>query len=185
MWEYIKSDLFRYNGKKGFKAFLKMYITNPLFRFLVWYRIANHYSNKKNRIISIVIGIRYNIISRKVRIEIPKRTKIGYGIKIWHGHGIVINENAIIGDNVMLTHNVTFATERGGSPIIGNCVRFAPGAVIVGGVKIGDNSVVGANTMVNKDIPPKSISMGVPNKILDIEFRENVERYFWRPEENT
>lgn len=184
MWEYIQSDLFRNGGKKGLKEFLKLYLRNSIFRFLVWYRIAHHYSKKNNKIISFIVGIRYKMISRRTMIEIPKQTKIGYGILIWHGHGIVINENAIIGNNVMLTHNVTFATERGGAPVIGDGVRFAPGAVIVGGVKIGDYSVVGANTMVNKNIPPKSISMGVPNKILDIEFNENVERYFWRPGEN-
>jgi serine acetyltransferase len=132
-----------------------------------------------------MVGIKYKRISRRKMIEIPKRTKIGYGLLIWHGHGIVINENTILGDNVMLTHNITFAFENGKAPVIGNGVRFAPGVVVVGGIKIGDHSVVGANTMVNKDIPSRSISMGVPNKILDIEFKENVERYFWRPGENT
>lgn len=184
MWEYIKSDLFRNSGKKGFKEFLKEYLKNSAFRFIVWYRIANHFSKKNNRIISILVGIRYKWISRRTMIEIPKRTKIGYGLLIWHGHGLVINENTVIGDNAMLTHNITFALENGKAPVIGNGVRFAPGVVVVGGVKIGDYSVVGANTMVNKDIPSKSISMGVPNKILDIEFKENVERFFWKSGEN-
>jgi serine acetyltransferase len=58
-------------------------------------------------------------------------------------------------------------------------VRIAPGSKIVGGVEIGDRSVIGANAVVVKDVPPDAVAVGVPARVLDHPFNEFSERYFW------
>jgi serine O-acetyltransferase len=91
----------------------------------------------------------------------------------------VVHGDAVIGDNILLTHQVTLATEKGKAPVIGNCVRISPGAKIVGGVQIGDNVVVGANAVVVKDVPSNTVAVGVPARVLDRPFEEFAERYYW------
>src|SRR5207244_9133256 len=103
-------------------------------------------------------------------IEIHPGATIGRRLFIDHGMGNVIGETAEIGDDVLMYHQVTL----GGTmlqkvkrhPTIGNSVLIGPGAKIVGAVTIGDNCKIGANAVVNKDIPPDSTVVGVPGRIV-------------------
>lgn len=103
-------------------------------------------------------------------IEIPLGTKIGPGFIIKHFSGIAINGNAIIGRNFTLFHNVTIAMEfagrKKGYPQIGDNVIVYPGCRIIGNIKIGNNVVVGANSVVINDVPDNCIVAGVPAKII-------------------
>lgn len=104
---------------------------------------------------------------------IPYKTSIGKNCIIAHGgSGVVIHEEAIIGNNVLICQQVTIGgTGIGQSlPVIGNDVYIGAGAKIIGPVIIGDNSVVGANAVVTKSIPSRCVAAGVPAKII----RENV-----------
>ncbi len=176
---FIKSDLYRYNGKTGVKYFLKIYYQYPLFRLLVWNRISKYLENNSVILLSKLAHRKYKHICRRCGVEIPLSVNIGYACKINHGYGLVINSKTIIGDNVTLLHNLTFSEEKGKAPIIGNCVRFTPGVVVVGGVKIGNNSVIGANCVVTKDIPHNCVSVGIPNRIINKKYKEDVNRYYW------
>jgi len=102
-------------------------------------------------------------------IEIHPAAKIGEGLFIDHGMGVVIGETAIIGDNVTLYQGVTLGgtgKERGKRhPNIGDNVVIGAGAKILGNITIGDNSYVGANAVVLKDVAPNSTVVGVPGKI--------------------
>jgi serine O-acetyltransferase len=111
--------------------------------------------------------------------RIPLTVKIGFGCKINHGYGLVINSKTIIGNNVTLMHNLTFSDEKGKAPVIGDRVRFTPGAVIVGDVRIGNDSVIGANCVVTKDVPDNDIAVGVPNRNLGKKYIEQSNRYYW------
>jgi serine O-acetyltransferase len=103
-------------------------------------------------------------------IEIHPGAKIGRRFFIDHGMGNVIGETAEIGDDVLMYHQVTL----GGTtlqkvkrhPTIGNNVLIGPGAKIIGAITVGDNCKIGANAVVNKDIPPNCTVVGVPGRIV-------------------
>ena len=102
-------------------------------------------------------------------IEIHPGAKIGKGLFIDHGMGVVIGETAIIGDNVLLYQGVTLGgtgLEKGKRhPTIGNNVVIGGGAKVLGNIMVGDNSYIGANAVVIKDVPANSTVVGVPGRI--------------------
>ncbi len=102
-------------------------------------------------------------------IEIHPGAKIGGRFFIDHGMGVVIGETAIIGDDVLIYQGVTLGgagLEKGKRhPTVGNNVVIGAGAKILGNIIIGDNSYVGANAVVIKDVPPNSTVVGVPGRI--------------------
>ena len=102
-------------------------------------------------------------------IEIHPGARIGEGLFIDHGMGVVVGETAIIGDNVLLYQGVTLGgtgKERGKRhPTIGSNVVVGAGAKILGNITIGDNSYIGSNAVVIKDVPPNSTVVGVPGRI--------------------
>jgi len=102
-------------------------------------------------------------------IEIHPGADIGKGLFIDHGMGVVIGETSVIGDNVTLFQGVTLGgtgKERGKRhPNIGNNVVIGTGAKILGNITVGDNSYIGANAVVIKDVPPNSTVVGVPGRV--------------------
>jgi serine O-acetyltransferase len=108
--------------------------------------------------------------ARKTGIEIHPGATIGEGLFIDHGHGVVIGETAILGDNVTLYQGVTLGgtgKEQGKRhPTIGNNVLVGAGAKILGSFTIGDNCKIGAGSVVLKDVPPNSTVVGVPGRII-------------------
>jgi serine O-acetyltransferase len=110
-------------------------------------------------------------------IEIHPGAKIGRAFFIDHGMGVVIGETAEVGDNVTLYHGVTLGgtTWQKGKrhPTIGSNVVIGAGAKVLGPVHIGANTRIGANSVVLNDIPPNSIVVGIPGKVV---FRVEGER---------
>ncbi len=103
-------------------------------------------------------------------IEIHPGAKIGRGFFIDHGMGVVIGETAEIGDNCTLYHGVTlggtsWAKEKR-HPTLGNNVVVGSGAKILGPFTVGDNSKVGSNSVVVKEVPPNSTVVGVPGRVV-------------------
>lgn len=102
-------------------------------------------------------------------IEIHPGATIGKRFFIDHGMGVVIGETAVIGDDVLLYQGVTLGGTGLGKgkrhPTIGNNVVIGGGAKVLGNIKIGDNSYIGANAVVIKDVPPNSTIVGVPGRI--------------------
>ena len=102
-------------------------------------------------------------------IEIHPGAKIGKGLFIDHGMGVVIGETSIIGNNVTLFQGVTLGgtgKEKGKRhPTLGNNVVVGAGAKILGNIHIGDNVSVGANAVVIGDVPANSTVVGVPGRI--------------------
>jgi serine O-acetyltransferase len=102
-------------------------------------------------------------------IEIHPGAKIGKRFFIDHGMGVIIGETSVIGDDVLLYQGVTLGgtgIEKGKRhPTVGNNVVIGAGAKILGNINIGDNSYIGANAVVIKDVPPNSTVVGVPGRI--------------------
>lgn len=92
---------------------------------------------------------------------------IGSGMRIMHGFSTVINAQSI-GDDFLVSQQVTIGWGKGGEPIIGNNVKVFAGAIIVGGITIGDNAVIGAGAVVTKDVPANTLVVGAPNRYVVI-----------------
>ncbi len=100
------------------------------------------------------------------RCFIPPEVTIGKRLDLPHGgFGVVIQKNTIIGDDAIIFHNVTIAN---GGACIGDRVYIGTGAVIIGAVQIGNDVVIGANTVVDFDIPDKATVVGQTGKIIKI-----------------
>lgn len=103
-------------------------------------------------------------------IEIHPAAKIGRGLFIDHGTGVVIGETAEIGDRVLMYQGVTLGgtgKQRGKRhPTIGSNVTLGAGAKVLGAIAIGDNSLIGAGSVVLKSIPANSTAVGVPARVV-------------------
>ena len=107
---------------------------------------------------------------RRTGIEIHPAAKIGRGVFIDHGMGVVIGETAEVGDNCVIYQGVTLGgtgKDRGKRhPTLGNNVMVGAGAKILGPFRVGDNAKIAANAVVLEEIPPDSTAVGVPAKIV-------------------
>jgi len=103
-------------------------------------------------------------------IEIHPGARIGKGVFIDHGMGVVIGETAEVGDNVTIYQGVTLGgtgKEKGKRhPTVGKNVVIAAGAKVLGPITIGDDSRVGAGAVVIRDVPPRCTVVGVPGKVV-------------------
>lgn len=108
--------------------------------------------------------------ARKTGIEIHPGATIGKGFFIDHGHGVVIGETTIIGDHVTLYQGVTLGgtgKEKGKRhPTLGDHVMISAGAKVLGSFTIGDNSKVGAGSVVLEEVPANCTVVGVPGRIV-------------------
>jgi serine O-acetyltransferase len=102
-------------------------------------------------------------------IEIHPAAKLGPGLFIDHGMGVVIGETAEIGENVTLLQGVTLGgtslMREKRHPTLGNGVVVGAGAKIIGAFKIGDGSRIGAGSVVVREVPPNSVVVGVPGRV--------------------
>ena len=102
-------------------------------------------------------------------IEIHPAARIGRGLFIDHGMGVVIGETAEIGDNVTLLQGVTLGgtslKKEKRHPTLGNNVTVGAGAKVIGGFTIGDNSRIGAGSVVVREVPPNCVVVGVPGRV--------------------
>jgi serine O-acetyltransferase len=136
---------------------------------LICYRIAHKLHNMKLYFLARLIS---QIARFFTGIEIHPAAKIGRGLFIDHGMGVVIGETAEIGDNVTIYQGVTLGGTGKDSgkrhPSIGNNVMIGAGAKVLGPFKVGDGSKIAANAVVLQEIPPYSTVVGVPGRIVRV-----------------
>ena len=139
----------------------------PSFQVMLRYRIAHKLYLKKHYFLARWISQR---AARKTGIEIHPGATIGKGLFIDHGSGVIIGETAIIGDNVTLYQGVTLGgtgKETGKRhPTLEDNVMVSAGAKIIGSFTIGENSKIGAGSVVLKQVPPNSTVVGVPGRVV-------------------
>lgn len=102
-------------------------------------------------------------------IDLPCEASVGKRFKIEHFGNIIVSGDAVFGDDVVVRNGVTIGLRRTGvrgAPVIGNQVDIGAGAKILGRINIGNHVVIGANAVVIEDVPPNSIAVGVPARIL-------------------
>ncbi|MDD5936177.1 MAG: serine O-acetyltransferase [Clostridiales bacterium] len=144
----------------------------PSFKALIRHRISHKLYKKGHYVLARWYSQR---TARKTGIEIHPGATIGKGLFIDHGHGVVIGETAIIGDNVTLYQGVTLGgtgKEKGKRhPTIGDNVMISAGAKVLGSFTVGENSKIGAGSVVLSEVPPNSTVVGVPGRVVK---RDNV-----------
>lgn len=161
MNEFLKSDLYRYSGKKSIKSFLDCYRKEAGFRFSVAYRLINSKGLEK------IVGIFLWVIRNKQLIQISRHTKIGYGLYISHGGPVVVNPTTMIGNNCNLSQFVTVGSNEAKAAVIGDNVYIGPNCCIVEDVEIGNNVTIGAGSVVTKNLPENSTCAGNYAKVLN------------------
>lgn len=135
------------------------------FRSIFLYRLFNIKFQNLSSLYSILRMISFSI-------EIPCTAQIDEGFFIGHAEGLLINPNCRIGKNFTIYQGVTLGGNIGKirdgrvAPLIGDNVFVGPGAKVLGPVTVGDNSMIGANAVVMKDIPKDSLAVGIPSKIV-------------------
>ncbi|MBO5304935.1 MAG: serine O-acetyltransferase [Clostridia bacterium] len=168
MFDNIKADLAVVLEKDpAARSKFEVFFTYGGFRALCAYRRAHWFYIHKMPFIAQIISFRAR---KHYGIEIHPAAKIGKGIMIDHGNGLVIGETTEIGDNVIIYQGVTL----GGTgkdvgkrhPTIGNNVMICAGSKILGPVTIGDHTKIGAGSVVLKDVPPHCTVVGVPGRIV-------------------
>lgn len=129
------------------------------------YRLMNLLYKKR---IPFLPGFLMRYIRVIYSCDLPYSCELGKGVLLVHnGLGVVIHPKAIIGDNTHIYQNVSIAgRNQRGSPIIGKRVFIGAGACVLGGITIGDDAVIGANSVVIDDVPPKAVVVGIPGKVV-------------------
>ncbi len=125
----------------------------------VWGHRISHFLWRIN--LKLIARIHSNLLRSATGIEIHPAAKIGRRFFIDHGMGVVIGATAIVGDDVMIYHDVTLGARGIGSgkrhPTIGNNVVIGAGARVLGDIKVGEGAKISANMVVTKDVPAKTL----------------------------
>ena len=144
----------------------------PSFKVMLHYRTAHKLYLKGHYFWARWISQR---AARKTGIEIHPGATIGEGLFIDHGNGVIIGETTIIGNNVTLYQGVTLGgtgKEHGKRhPTIGDNVMISAGAKVLGSFSVGENSKIGAGSVVLEEVPPNCTVVGVPGRVVR---RDNV-----------
>jgi serine O-acetyltransferase len=172
----VSYDLYRYSGKVSLKTFFLVFYNNPGLKYSFWMRTCKYLSTGTKIQKYILFKIAFFFLKKyqyKFGISIPYQTEIGPGFYIGHFGCIVVHKDVKIGMNCNISQGVTLGvTNRGskkGCPIIGDNVYIAPGAKVIGNIKIGNKVAIGANCVVTKDIPDHSVVVGVPGRIISFD----------------
>ena len=142
-------------------------------RFIViTYRIANYFALHRSGFVRALgypfIKFYHISVIWIIGVEIPEKTRIGKTFHVGHGTGIVLNQDVVIGSNVLIRQCTTIGSKgpAGRSPKIGDNVEIGANTVIIGDVEIGNNVKIGAGSVVTKSLPSDCVAYGNPAKIV-------------------
>lgn len=167
MLSYIKEELQVIRERDpAIKTNMEVFLY-PSFKVIMSYRIAHKLYKKKHYFLARWVSQR---AARKTGIEIHPGAKIGRGLFIDHGSGVIIGETTEIGNNVTLYQGVTLGgtgKEQGKRhPTLRDNVMVSAGAKILGSFTIGENSKIGAGSVVLEEVPPNCTVVGVPGRVV-------------------
>ncbi|QDU55054.1 serine O-acetyltransferase [Aeoliella mucimassa] len=137
------------------------------------HRFGNWRMGIKWKLVRMPFTLLYNVSFKLVEIltgiTLPYTCRLGRRVHVWHHSGIIISAYAI-GDDVHLRQSTTMGVvrrdENADIPIIEDRVDIGCGVCILGGVRVGHDSVIGANAVVLEDVPPHSIAVGIPARVI-------------------
>lgn len=173
LFQLIKSDYRKYR-KYGGHFFVIVFFTQGFWAGFQ-YRLAHYiYTNVTWKLFRLPL-LFFTLIWQKMieivtGISISSSVKIGHSFYIGHFGGIIINANAIIGNNCNISQGVTIGVsghdEKRGTPVLGNDVYIGANTVVAGKINVGNNVLIGACSMVKNSLPDNSVALGVPAIII-------------------
>lgn len=168
--EVIKKDIERWMQETGPAEYSRF----PTWRCLVWllwrhpeFRNLFHYRvESERRILTRMLSEMAKLFYKPMNTLYILTPVIGSGLFIQHGFSTIVSARSI-GENCWINQQVTVGyTNQNDTPTIGNNVRITAGAKVFGNITIGDNSIIGANAVVCKNVPPNCTVVGVPAHIV-------------------
>jgi serine O-acetyltransferase len=137
------------------------------------HRFGNWRMGVRPRVVRLPFSLLYKFLEKWVQwtcgITLPYTVRLGRRVRIWHHGGMVLHA-ASIGDDVHIRQNTTFGIARRDQlhqlPTIEDRVDIGCGAVVLGSITVGHDSVIGANAVVLRDVPPHSMAAGVPARVI-------------------
>jgi serine O-acetyltransferase len=175
-WEELKhcinADLCRYNGGVSAHHWYRAWRFEPGFRLTLLMRVCRFMRLRPWWRWTLYIPLRlwFNSLSMKLKVFMDPLGDIGPGLYLGHPFMILINWRVKIGRDCSIGHEVTLGShsrgERKGCPEVGNRVYIGPGSKIIGAVKLGHCSAVGANAVVTRDVPDNAVAVGVPARVI-------------------
>ncbi len=169
----IKAALDRDPAARGFWGVIEVILTYAGFHALLFHDFAHLLAKLRVPLIPRVVSQFARFLTG---VEIHPAAKIGRGVFIDHGAGVVIGETAVVGEGSTIFQGVTLGGTGKATgkrhPTVGRNVVIGVGASVLGNVTIGDNSYIGAGAVVLKDVPAGSTAVGVPARIVRMEGRK-------------
>ncbi|MFM0362148.1 serine O-acetyltransferase [Paraburkholderia sediminicola] len=163
--------------KKSLHAIAEDYRCNAFMKtrfVVVFFRVANYLACRSRLTLwfgAPVILLYIVVCDWLMGIEIPVKTKIGKGLTLYHGTGLVINGYCVMGDYCVVRHGVTIGNTirsdgtNSGVPVIGNRVEFGAHSVALGDIRIGDGARIGAGAVLLCNVPDGAVAVGVPARV--------------------
>lgn len=182
---YIKEDWNRVARIRKIKRFwsirtLVLYLTNEGLMVLLWFRIGSYLMGRRNILLKILFFFVKNIHLMNCRwtgIQITLGTDIGPGLMFNHFGCIVLASTVHVGANCTIFQGVTIGRTWTNTPppqIGDNCI-LCPGCKVIGGVKLGQRVIVGANSVVTRDVPNDCVVAGTPAVIISKESHKYIQ----------
>lgn len=166
MFENLRRDMTKYEDHSRWYA-------HPGFWIVAIFRFGNWADGLRSQFLRIPMWAAYRLLKlpfRRYNVQLwagYKSPHIGAGLKLIHPTNIIIGGEVEIGEDCLIFHDVTLGTGQiPGTPKIGNNVDIYPGARVLGGITIGDRSMIGANCVVTRDVPPGSIVVTAPSMVI-------------------
>lgn len=168
MFKHLRTDIRAVRERDpAVKSTIEVLFCYPGLHAIMFYRVAHWFYKRRLFFIARFISAIARFLTA---IDIHPGAKIGEGVFIDHGIGVVIGETTEIGNNVTIYQGVTLGgtgKEKGKRhPTVGNNVVVSSGAKVLGPFKVGDNSKIGAGSVVLKEVPPNCTVVGVPGRIV-------------------
>ncbi|HZG90792.1 MAG TPA: DapH/DapD/GlmU-related protein [Pseudonocardia sp.] len=171
----VRADLTRHYGRCSAARLVRAVLLERTFRVVLTLRLCQAVAAGRARPLLPLAVVAHRIASGSAAVDLPWRTRIGPGFRLFHGWGAVVNTGAVIGADVSLFHGVTLGqgdrigpdgSRTTGYPVIGDEVWIGPHAVVVGGVTVGRGARVGAGAVVTRDVEPHTMVAGNPAVVV-------------------
>jgi serine O-acetyltransferase len=176
-WTALKADTYRQFGHSNWRLTFKEILRSRTFRVVATARLCQAVSLAGGlwRMFLPFCKLLHRHAANRAGVDFPWKAQIGAGFALTHGWGMVMSPGAVLGRNVTLFHGVTLGRRdriaKDGQRVIGyptleDEVWVGPHAIITGGITIGRGSRIGGGAVVTEDIPPYSIVVGNPGKVV-------------------
>jgi serine O-acetyltransferase len=171
---YFTKDVQRYKKYSGRTGIVLLLTQQGLWALFV-YRVNNYVYRsglpRALKVIFLLVGVIFQkLIEIITGISLPYKAEIGPGLYIGHFGGIIINGKARIGANCNISQGVTIGVsgigKKRGVPVVGNRVYIGANSVVAGAIEIGDDVLIGACSLVNKNVKSGLTVLGVPAKVI-------------------